>query len=273
MSADVGGDPGRAFTRIANGYDDSFTNTGLGTALRGRVWDVLDATFVPGDRVIDLGCGTGEDARHMADRGMWVTALDASPAMAATARAKTHALRAGRVDVFAARMEDGLDMFADGSFDGVVSSFGAINCVADLRALAASLARLTRPGGHLVLTVMGPLCAWEILWNLLTLKPRVALRRLSPGGTSARVGGRPIHVHYPSGFALGRQLARGGFRRVSLEGVGLVLPPTQASAFLDRHAVTLRAAARADRVLGRVPVAAALSDHYLAVYRKMPARG
>ena len=60
---------------------------------------------------------------------------------------------------------------------------------------------------------------------------------------------------------------------MSLDGVGLVLPPTQASAFLDRHSVTLRVAARADRFLGRVPVAAALSDHYLAVYRKLPASG
>jgi len=80
-----------AFDALAADYDASFTATPLGTLLREAVWRRLDARFAPGDRVLELACGTGEDAIHLARRGVQVTALDASPAMVETARRKVAA--------------------------------------------------------------------------------------------------------------------------------------------------------------------------------------
>src|SRR5262249_31530444 len=76
-----------AFDHIGARYDVEFTNTELSLWFRHRVWERLGVLFKPGQRVIELGCGTGEDAIWLAKRGVQVLATDGSPAMIAeTAR-------------------------------------------------------------------------------------------------------------------------------------------------------------------------------------------
>ena len=53
-----------------------FTESRLGELLRQAVWRRLDDVFRPGDRVLELDCGTGEDAVHLARRGVRVLATD-----------------------------------------------------------------------------------------------------------------------------------------------------------------------------------------------------
>jgi len=97
----------RAFDALAADYDASFTATPLGTLLREAVWRRLDARFSPGDRVLELACGTGEDAVHLARRGVRITATDASPAMVETALRKVAAAGLeGLVEVHQVDVED-----------------------------------------------------------------------------------------------------------------------------------------------------------------------
>ena len=77
-----------AFDALASSYDDAFSKSTLGRLLRNRVWRQLDRAFAPGERVLDVGCGTGEDAVHLAERGVHVLATDASPDMIEQARRK-----------------------------------------------------------------------------------------------------------------------------------------------------------------------------------------
>ena len=60
--------------------------TAIGRAQRNLVWRDIDALFHAGERILDIGCGTGEDAAHFAARGVHVYATDASPAMVRVAR-------------------------------------------------------------------------------------------------------------------------------------------------------------------------------------------
>ena len=76
------------FDRIAADYDALWTTTPIGRAQRNLVWREMDALFHPGERILDIGCGTGEDAAHFAARGVQVYATDASPAMVQVARAR-----------------------------------------------------------------------------------------------------------------------------------------------------------------------------------------
>lgn len=50
----------------------------------------------------------------------------------------------------------------EGSFDGMYSNFGPLNCAPDLPAVAAECARLLRADGCLVFSVIGRICPWEI---------------------------------------------------------------------------------------------------------------
>ena len=76
------------FDEMAADYDRSFTTSTIGSLMRQAVWWRLDACFRPGDRVLELNCGTGADAIHLARRGVRVLATDIAPAMLELTRAK-----------------------------------------------------------------------------------------------------------------------------------------------------------------------------------------
>jgi hypothetical protein len=73
-----------------------------------------------------------------------------------------------------------------GRFDGAISSFGALNCVENLPAVARSLAALVRPGGRVGICLLGRFCAWETLYYAVRLQWSEAVRRWS--GRSEIVG-------------------------------------------------------------------------------------
>ena len=73
-----------AFDGVADRYDVEFTDTAVGRALRSVVWSRLVTVFRPSQRILELGCGTGEDAIRLAMAGMSVVATDPSPAFSET---------------------------------------------------------------------------------------------------------------------------------------------------------------------------------------------
>jgi len=259
------------FDLIAEQYDDTFSESRLGHWLREAVWTHLDAAFQPGDHVLELACGTGEDAVHLAQRGVQVTATDASEGMLAVARRKVQQEDLGsRVNLrhFDMNGPEALPLDHDlQPFDGVFSNFGGLNCVDDLPALARKLARCTRPDASVVLVVMGPYCPWEWGWYLLHGRPRTAFRRLR-SRVEAHVGaGRTLSVYYPSPARLA-QAFHPGFRPVQTFGIGALLPPSYGSGLVDRHpAFFARLRTLEQRLHGRRPFTA-LNDHYLILLER-----
>jgi len=65
-----------AFDSVAADYDGPRGNNALIQDMRAEMWRWLDRAFVPGYRLLDLGCGTGLDAVRMAHRGHRVVATD-----------------------------------------------------------------------------------------------------------------------------------------------------------------------------------------------------
>ena len=95
----------------------------------------------PGERILDLGCGTGHLTQQIAERGACVTGLDSDPAMLEQARANypdLHLLRA-----------DGQDFIVGEPFDAIFSN-AALHWMHDAAGVAASMAGALRPGGRLV---------------------------------------------------------------------------------------------------------------------------
>src|SRR3954471_3500438 len=69
------------FDAVAAGYDETFTSSIIGQAQRGAVWKELAKTFSAGERILEIGCGTGVDACFLAERGVEVVACDSSSQM------------------------------------------------------------------------------------------------------------------------------------------------------------------------------------------------
>ena len=77
-----------AFDNLASQYDLLWTRTTIGHLQREAVWRGIASLFKPGQTVLDLGCGTGEDAVRLMDAGLRVHAIDASPEMVRIARGR-----------------------------------------------------------------------------------------------------------------------------------------------------------------------------------------
>lgn len=172
------------FDALAYGYDDLWTNTPKGRRQRDSVWRELDQVFQSGHHVLDLGCGTGEDALHLGSRGVLVQAIDASARMVEVAAGRGVPARRLAIEQLSELQE---------TYDGALSNFGAFNCVPDPQTAARELGRLIRSGGALVLCMMSRICWPEVAGGILRFRWCEATRRL--GG---RARWRDLEVRYPT---------------------------------------------------------------------------
>jgi ubiquinone/menaquinone biosynthesis C-methylase UbiE len=257
------------FDAVAAGYDENFTSSKIGQAQRAAVWSELAKTFRSGDRVLEIGCGTGVDACFLAELGVRVVACDSSPQMIAVATRRI--LENGQqklVQPLLLRAEDLGTFRADELFDGAFSNFGALNCIEDLRRLAQDFAKLFKPGATALLCWMGPHCLWEVIWYLAQGKGDKAFRRLHRDGVTARLSDAAfVRVHYPPVKLLARIFAP-EFRLQSFKGIGVAVPPSYLEGWARRHPRLLQLCERADSRLGRCPAIRTLADHVLLRFQR-----
>lgn len=139
------------FAGIAHRYD---LLNDLMTAGRHRAWkrNVARIARPAGERVLDLGSGTGDIARELA-RGAasQVVAADLVPDMLRLARTRSVEVndpqQRARIDYLVA---DALRLpFPDATFDCITSGF-LIRNVPDVPAALAEMARVLKPGGRMI---------------------------------------------------------------------------------------------------------------------------
>ncbi len=110
------------------------------------------AALRPGERVLDLGCGTGNVALLAAAAGARVTAVDPSPRLLDVTRA---AAQRGSLDVACEVGEAAAVPSPDASFDCLLSNFGVI-FAPDPEAAAAEITRVLRADGRALFTAWLP---------------------------------------------------------------------------------------------------------------------
>ena len=252
-----------AFDAVADAFDTRFGAWASVAAQRRAVRGALAGSFAPGAHVLELGGGTGEDACWLAAQGRIVTLTDPSPAMVRVAGAQLRAL--GMPEPVVTGAED--LSCVQGPFDGAFSNFAALNCVADLRAVASGLARLIRVQGEVLLVVFGAFCPGEWVTQLARGRPGAAFRRSARDDVHARLGGREFTVRYHRRTELERAFAP-HFALVERRGIGVFVPPSDAEPWISRHPALLGALERLDGLASR-PLAP-LGDHILYRFRRTP---
>lgn len=247
---------GAAFDAIADDFDARFGEWRSVEAQRRAVRSELLDLFPEGARLLEMGGGTGIDAAWLAARGRRVLLTDASPAMVAQATGK---LGPGAAEVLAIEQMDRLAARGE-RFDGAFSNFAALNCVPDLLPMGRSLARLVRPGGHVVLVVFGCCCPGEMITEAVRGRFRNVLRRAATGEVPASLGGRRFGVRYHRRAAILAAMAP-AFRYAGRTAIGLFVPPSAAEPWISRHPRLLAGLEAADRLAARR--LALFGDHVL----------
>jgi demethylmenaquinone methyltransferase / 2-methoxy-6-polyprenyl-1,4-benzoquinol methylase len=200
------------FDKIAPRYElvNRLMTFGLDAGWRRRA--VRELHLDPGDRVVDLGCGTGDLCRVLGRAGLRAVGVDMAEGMLARAHTAAPLVRA-----------DALQLpLGDASIDGAVSGF-ALRNVVDIGACFREAARVIRPGGRAVFLEVSeppnPVVRWAHAVYFRRIVPMVG------GLLSDRSAYRylPASTAYlPSPEELLRVMAEAGFvgcRRVQL-GMG-----------------------------------------------------
>jgi len=131
----------------ASGYDAAFSFV---TAHGAVLLDLLDARA--GERVLDIGCGTGHQAAALAGTGVEVVGVDSDAAMLEVARREHPGIRVARAD---AQDAAALAAAAGGApFDAVLSN-AALHWMPRQDDVVGAVAAVLRPGGRLVVEMGG----------------------------------------------------------------------------------------------------------------------
>ena len=256
----------QAFDAAAPVYDAAYEGLPGIRRIRSITSGLYVRYFSPGSRLLELNCGTGNDAVFLARQGMHVVATDISPVMLDQVEKKTTQLQgvSGSVETRLLPF-DRLGELRGERFDGAYSNLGGLNCTDRLPALARDLGGILKPGGIFIATVMPSFCLWETAAFLARLRWRKAFRRLSPEGTIADLHGGHVRTYYHSPAAFRRAFSP-YFDHVRTLGLVILMPPPN---FTRASALTGLMGGVDDLVAG-LPLFRSIGDHYSIILRRKP---
>jgi phosphatidylethanolamine/phosphatidyl-N-methylethanolamine N-methyltransferase len=183
------------YEKLASVYDIVFGPT----LHAGRLQAIKRMAIAPGDRVLEVGVGTGINLM-LYPRDCSVTGIDLSDSM--LERAHERVAKNGLRDVRLLQMDASALTFPDESFDIVYAPY-LVSVVPDPIQVALEMRRVCRPGGRVIILnhfrSSNPVVSW-------------AERLISP---------LTVHIGFKSDLDLPAFLAQAGLRPVSIEKVNI----------------------------------------------------
>jgi SAM-dependent methyltransferase len=257
----------KAFDSYAPEYDQHFSETTTGRLQRRRVWKFLSA--FSSDKfpdVLELNCGTGEDALWLSKRGFRVTATDLSSGMVDVTGGKLRA--AGAKDFGLVKVDAKLapEFFKPRKFDLIFSDFGGMNCLSpdELKIFASSVKKIMNPEGRLMLVLMGRNCRWERYYFRKKGQVEKAERRKAGGPVTAEINGERFPVWYYSPAEL-QQIFSEEFTLICEKPVGLFLPPSYLDSWFAKRKGLLKILNFLERIFC-FSIFSDDADHYYAEF-------
>lgn len=257
-----------AFSRQAPVFD-ALDEAPLIQWVRTRVRDEALRWIKPGERMLEINCGTGIDSLWFAERGMHVIATDDAPGMLAELQRKAKARPELPLDVQRCSFLQ-LDQLAIDPADMVFSNFGGINCTERLSDVLNGIDHRLKAGGIAVLVIMPRWSPWELI-ELFRGNFKHAFRRFNRNGTDAWIEGVRFRCWYHSVGDVRRALPT--YELLSCTALSFFVPPPHLGPFAKRHPRMMRLLERLEALTCRWPWIRKQGDHTLVVLRKPAAHG
>jgi ubiquinone/menaquinone biosynthesis C-methylase UbiE len=224
-----------AFSNQAALFDDLYSQNAIVNYKRKRVREHLLKFMTPDSSVLELNCGTGEDAVYLALNGHRVHATDVSLGMQERLRAKVD--QRGLKTFISTELCSFTQLNAlqnRGPFDHIFSNFGGLNCTQDLDRVLQSFSGLLKTNGIVTLVIIPKFCLWEALL-IFKGKFKTATRRwFSKKGAQAHIDGTYFKCWYYNPSYVIKHMGS-SFQLLEIEGLCTVVPPSYIENFAEKY--------------------------------------
>lgn len=225
------------FDIAATNYDKNFTNTSIGKAQRLQVYqqikNIINQKKVL--QILELNCGTGEDANYFSSFNHQVLATDISSKMVSVASKK---FKNSNINFQQLDIKELKNKTFKKKFDLVFSNFGGFNCLSknEIAVFLKSAQNILTSQGKIVLVIMPKHTIWEKIYFTFKVEFKKINRRNSNNSIAANVDGINVKTWYfnPNEIV---KIAE-GYTVQKIKPIGLFVPPSYLqSSFLGNKTV------------------------------------
>lgn len=254
------------FDTYAHSYDTHFTNSLIGKEQRLQVHQkLLKHLSFNSKSVLEINCGTGEDALWLLKQGANVLATDISQGMIDVAKNKN----SGRAIDFRQLPAQDISSLAPNAFDVIFSNFGGLNCLnsEELHKFKNGCEQIQKPSDQLAFVIMGTKCKWESFFFKHKKEYIKANRRRNLDGVEAIINGNCFKTYYYSPDDM-KQLFKDKYNYISAKPIGLFVPPSYLESYFVKRRVLFGFLKLLDKLFGNFSFLSNYADHYLIVFKK-----
>lgn len=256
-----------SFDKAANNYDATFTNTVIGKVQREWVYHHFFKILQKKQpkTILEINCGTGEDAVWLAKNHFQVTATDISEKMIAIAKSKNQ-FNNLNFDVLDCNLV--AQKYVTNSFDLVFSNFGGLNCLTptELQNFFENASQVLTPKGELVLVIMPKSTLWE-QWYFFGKGKFSEVFRRKKEYVSANVEGEKVTTYYYNPNDIER-LASKNFSRKTKFPIGFFIPPSYLEPFFKSKPRLLSFLNYLEKRITTFSFLSKYADHYIIHLQK-----
>lgn len=254
-----------SFDKAAQNYDDTFTNSEIGKMQRSMVYYQLEKQLKNVQNILEINCGTGEDAIWFAKQNFKVTATDISSKMIEVAnnKAKFSNLNFKTVDIKSIATG-----FENDKFDLIFSNFGGLNCLtnSELDFFLKNIHSLLREKGKLILVIMPKNTVWEQFYFFTKAQFSKVFRRKKESSI-ANVDGEnfPTYYYNPKDIV---NLAKQDFELIEQKPIGFFIPPSYLEPFFKNKIGLLKILYGMEKQIKNWSFLSKYADHYIIKLQK-----
>lgn len=250
------------FDQAAINYDNTFTNTEIGKMQRELVYAELSKHLTSVKNILEINCGTGEDAIWLAKQNFNVTATDISTNMIEIAKSKANLnFKVADINLIATTFEGE-------KFDLLLSNFGGLNCLSksELENFFGNIDSILFEKGKLALVIMPKNTLWERFYFLVKAQFKNISRRKKES-VIAHVDGENVTTYYynPKDIV---NLAKANFETIAIKPIGFFVPPSYLNGVFKNKKGFLRFLNRLEQGVKNTTSLSKYADHYLIILQK-----